>query len=154
MTNVKKLIFVVCFVVLALIVPAIILLLFFDASANFSVFVVVFGIIIFSCFGYILATVKSMELKLVAALDEIKKQNAAIAYKISGSKIEFTDTVSAVPAPAPQVEKEKEEPAVDTSKVTLNPAEPLVFTANKKVIKTNPESTDEKKFDEGYDDFK
>ena len=141
---VKKLLFVLAFVLVTLVLPCILLLLFVDASNNFSVYVITYGVIIFAILGYIIASVRGMEKKLEETMEEIKMQNAAIAYKLTNADNETA------PPPAPQqpaAEEVKEEPAsaVDTSNIPLNPAEPLVITSEKKA---------EKVADDGFDDFK
>ena len=70
------------------------------------------------------------------ALEEIKMQNAAIAYKISNTDTEL-DAVKTVAEPEVKAES--------TSNVPLNPAEPLVAPEVKKV---------EKVLDDNFDDFK
>ena len=139
----KKIVFVVGFILATLVLPAFVLLLFVDASQNFSIYVVAFGVIIFAILGYIVSCVRDMEKKLESTMDEIKMQNAAIAYKLSSNMSEFN-----VPAPQPeqpQVEEPAQEPAVDTTSIPLNPAEPLVMPTVKKAVKVS---------DDGFDDFK
>lgn len=130
--DVRKIIFVVLFVLLTLILPMIILLIFFDATTQFSAYVVVYGLIIFGVLGYVVSCVKNMEGELNKALEEIKMQNAAIAHKISGGE---TANLTA------NIEK-----VVSAAKVSLNPEEPLVV---RKSVKEEL-----KKSDDGFDDFK
>lgn len=152
----KKLIFVVVFVLVTLVLPCILLLLFVDAANGFSVYVITYGAIIFAILGYVIASVRSMEKKLEDTMEEIKMQNAAIAYKLTNVDNEMA------PPPAPQqplvpevteVKEIKEEPApvVDTSNIPLNPAEPLVMPTEKKAEKVEKV---EKVADDGFDDFK
>ena len=124
----KKVLSVAAFVAVALIIPTIILLIFFDAATQFSVYAIVYAIIIFAVFGYIVISVKHMQDELYEALEEIKKQNAAIAHKISGGQ-----PVN----PTAEVDN-----AFSYAKVPLNPEEPLVIT---KTVKPT---------DDGFDDFK
>ncbi len=128
----KKALSVLAFIVVALIIPTIIMLIFFDASSQFSVFAFVYAIIIFGVFGYVVVSVKHMQDELSEALEEIKKQNAAIAHKISGGQP--VDLVADV------------ENAVNYAKVTLNPEEPLVVS--------KPAKNETKPADDGFDDFK
>lgn len=128
----KKALSVAVFVAVALIVPTIILLIFFDASTQFSVYAIVYAIIIFGVFGYVVVSVKQMQNELSDALEEIKKQNAAIAHKLSGGQP--VDLVADV------------ENAVSYAKVNLNPEEPLVISKSAK--------SEEKTADDGFDDFK
>lgn len=130
--DVKKIIFVVIFILLTLILPMIVLLIFFDATTQFSAYVVVYGLIIFGILGYVVSCVKSMENNLNQALEEIKMQNAAIAHKISGGEtVNLTANIEKV---------------VSDAKVSLNPEEPLVLK--------KPVSEELKKSDDGFDDFK
>ncbi|MGN0525958.1 MAG: hypothetical protein ACI4IF_00810 [Acutalibacteraceae bacterium] len=131
---IKKVIFIVVFVVAALVLPAFIMLHFIDASSYFSVYVVVYGVILFSILGYIIITVRNMENKLKDALEEIKMQNAAIAFKLTGNNAQV-DEVSETKV------TESTPPVVDTSTIPLNPPDPLVMPENKK------------KSDENFDDF-
>lgn len=131
----KKIVFVIAFVLVALVLPAILLLTFVDTTSSFSTYLIVFGIILFSIFGYVVASVRSMEKKLEDALEEIKMQNAAIAYKISNSDIDVEQVKQVV---KPEVKKE-------SINIPLNPAEPLIMPAVKQ---------SEKIVDDGFDDFK
>lgn len=138
----KKLIFVIAFVLLTLVLPCVLLLLFVDSANGFSVYVITYGVIIFAVLGYVVASVRNMEKKLEETMEEIKMQNAAIAYKLTNVDNEIAST----PAPQqPIVQEIKEEPVVDTSNVPLNPAEPLVMPTEKKTRKVA---------DDGFDDFK
>ncbi len=141
----KKLVFVIGFVLATLILPAVVLLLLVDASQNFAVYVISFGVIIFGILGYIVSCVRNVEKKIETTMDEIKMQNAAIAYKISNNMNELN--VSAPqPAQAPvQVTEPTQTPAVDSTSVPLNPADPLVIPKIKKTVKVS---------DDGFDDFK
>ncbi|MBE6800817.1 MAG: hypothetical protein E7529_06395 [Ruminococcaceae bacterium] len=132
----KKALSVVAFIVIALIIPTIVLLIFFDASSQFSVYAFVYALIIFGVFGYVVVSVKQMQNELSDALEEIKKQNAAIAHKLSGGQP--VDLVADV------------ENAVNYAKVTLNPEEPLVISKPAKT-EVKPEA---KPTDDGFDDFK
>ena len=138
----KKIIFVIAFVLLTLVLPCILLLLFVDSSKSFSIYVITYGVIIFAVLGYIIASVRNMEKKLEETMEEIKMQNAAIAYKLTN----VDNELSLTPAPQqPIVQEVKEEPVVDTKNIPLNPAEPLVVPTEKKT---------EKVTDDGFDDFK
>lgn len=138
----KKLIFVIAFVLLTLVLPCVLLLLFVDSAKGFSVYVITYGVIIFAVLGYVVASVRNMEKKLEETMEEIKMQNAAIAYKLTN----VDNELSVAPAPQqPIVQEVKEEPVVDTRNIPLNPAEPLVMPIEKKA---------EKVADDGFDDFK
>lgn len=134
----KRIIFVIAFILLTLIAPAVILLLFVDASQSFSVYVIAFGVIIFAILGYIVSCIRDMQKKIDSTMDEIKMQNAAIAYKISNNSEAFSE-------PAPVAPVETATAAVDTSSIPLNPAEPLDMPSVRKAVKAT---------DDGFDDFK
>ncbi len=139
----KKIIFVVGFILATLILPALVLLLFVDASQNFAVYVIAFGVIIFGILGYIVSCVREMEKKIETTMEEIKMQNAAIAYKLSNNMDELN--VAATQPVAPQVAEPVQAPAADSANIPLNPAEPLVMPTTKKTVKAS---------DDGFDDFK
>ncbi len=139
----KKILFVVGFILATLILPAFVLLLFVDASQNFAVYVIAFGVIIFGILGYIVSCVREMEKKIETTMEEIKMQNAAIAYKLSNNMDELN--VAATQPVAPQVAEPVQAPAADSANIPLNPAEPLVMPTTKKTVKAS---------DDGFDDFK
>lgn len=139
-TIAKKIIFVIAFVLVTLVLPAVLLLLFVDATTHLSTYFVVFAVIIFAVMGYVVISVREMNKNLDSALNEIKMQNAAIAYKISNNGIETDNTVGTVQ----NVDEEKTEE--NSLNIPLNPESPLVVT--KKVQKQN------KITDDGFDDFK
>lgn len=139
-TIAKKIIFVIAFVLVTLVLPAVLLLLFVDATTHLSTYFVVFAVIIFAVLGYVVISVREMNKNLDSALNEIKMQNAAIAYKISNNGIETDNTVGTVQ----NVDEEKTEE--NSLNIPLNPESPLVVT--KKVQKQN------KITDDGFDDFK
>ena len=138
----KKIVFVIAFVLVALVVPTFLLLTFVDTTSNFSAYIIVFGVIIFAIFGYVIATVHSMEEKLEDALEDLKMQNAAIAYKISNTDV---DAEKVNPVIEPEI---KAEPAVN---VPLNPADPLVMPGEQK---NEPIKKIVKVVDDNFDDFK
>ncbi|MBE6795042.1 MAG: hypothetical protein E7533_00495 [Ruminococcaceae bacterium] len=142
MSMLKKIIFTVIFIIATLVVPAVLLLLFVDAGTTkgYDTFVIVFAVIIFGILGYIVASIRSMEVKFRDTMDEIKRQNAAIAYKITQTPTELDTAVAG--ADKTEVEPVK----VDTTKVNLNPEEPLAPK-----VKTK---TREKVVDDNFDDFK
>lgn len=147
MAIVKKLVFSLVFIICALIIPALILLLLVDAAQSFAVYVIVYGIIIFGTLGYIIASLLDMNKSLKASMDEIKKQNAAIAYKITKGAVDFSEMPAAAPEKAPEVAPEP----VSTANIPLNPAEPL-FPQTEPEKAENVEKT--KVIDDNFDDFK
>ena len=144
----KKIIFVIGFILATLVLPAVILLLFVDAAQGFSVYVITFGVIIFGVLGYIVSSVRDMEKKVETTMEEIKMQNAAIAYKLSNNMDELNVAVPQAAAPQvaePQVAEPVQQPAPASTNIPLNPSEPLVMPTVKKTVKVS---------DDGFDDFK
>ena len=139
----KKIIFVIGFILATLVLPAVSLLLFVDAAQGFSVYVITFGVIIFGVLGYIVSSVRDMEKKVETTMKEIKMQNAAIAYKLSSNMDELN--VAVPQAAAPQVAEPVQQPAPASTNIPLNPSEPLVMPTVKKTVKAS---------DDGFDDFK
>ena len=141
-TVLKKIIFVIVFILATLILPGVLLLMFVDATQGFSVFVIVYAIIIFGILGYIVFSVRNMENKLENTMEEIKMQNAAIAYRLTSSDNEADN----VPVQQTvKVEIESKDSAVDSTNIPLNPAEPLIIPTEKTQVKGT---------DDGFDDFK
>ena len=142
----KKVLFVIGFVLVTLVLPAVLLLMFVDATEGFSFYVITYGVILFAIFGYVIISVRNMEKKIDETMEEIKMQNAAIAYKLSNSSLAAVEEPQSYYTPV--VNKEipvAAEVPVDTSNIPLNPAEPLEMTKVKKVVKVS---------DDGFDDFK
>lgn len=137
----KRLLFIVAFVLFTLFLPGIILLMFFDASTSFSVYVIVYGVIIFGILGYIVSSIRNVEKKIDETMNEIKMQNAAIAYKLTNAD----NLVVPAAVQQPQVEPVVKENVINTNNIPLNPAEPLVMPTDKPAKKT---------VDDGFDDFK
>ncbi len=133
----KKIIFVIAFILVALVLPMVVMLFFVDTESRFSTYIFVYALIIFSVLGYIIASVRSMEKALESALEEIKMQNAAIAYKISNTELE-----------EPKRKEENKVEEKNTFNIPLNPAEPLIVAEPKA-------APDPKKvIDDNFDDFK
>ncbi len=139
----KKILLTIAFVVATLIVPAVLLLLFVDALTSFAAYVVTFGIILFAILGFIVISLVDIQSTLKSTVEELKMQNAAIAYKLTSSvdASSISDDAATENADAPQQ-------TTDTTKVNLNPADPLVMPVVKK-----KEPVVEKKTDDGFDDF-
>ena len=138
----KRIIFTAVFVVVALIIPLLLLIAFVDSTAHFSVYVLVFGIIIFASFGFILANIISVRKNVEEAMEELKIQNAAIAFKLTSV---FKDNPEALDELMKQVNSTAPESAPaaqeDSSKVSLNPADPLVMPSS--TAKPEPEKKPE-----------
>ncbi len=153
----KKILLIIAFVVATLVLPAVILLLFVDALYSFATYVVVFGLILFVILGFLVVNVFDIQLTLKKTVEELKMQNAAIAYKLSNQPTEqqvsfavndvneFKETVAVKPEEPVQHNVE----ASTIGKVNLNPAEPLVMP------QAIPKAAEvvEKKTDDGFDDF-
>ena len=146
----KKILLTVAFVVATLFVPIVLLLLFFDAMTSFSAYVITFGIIIFAILGFIVISLIDIQITLKKTVDDLKIQNAAIAYKLTGfgGASAISDDAATENADAPQQ-------TTDTTKVNLNPADPLVMPVVKKKepVVEKKEPVVEKKTDDGFDDF-
>ena len=136
MSKLKKILLVAAFVVVTLFVPAVALLLMFDAADHFGTFVLVFVGILFAILGYLVVSMMSLSKELKDAVEEMKKQNAAIAYKLLGYSESTSDNAD---EKITEEKEPKDEPKIDTSSVNLNPAEPL--------------PTDIKKSSDDFDDF-
>lgn len=142
----KKILFIVLFIVLTAIAPAIILLFFVDALHQFSVYVIWFVIVIFGIWGYIIITMRGMSKELHDAVESMKMQNAAIAFKLTNDVYNpEKDKNDKKNKNKKDTEKVEAEEKIDIMKVNLNPEEPLVPTKAKSKTK---------KVDDNYDDFK
>ena len=138
--SLKKALFVIAFILLTLFLPAVVLLMFVDAAENFALYVIVYGVVIFGILGYIVASMRNMEKKLEETMEEIKMQNAAIAYRLTSTDVELVNTTVEMTEPV----KVEAEP-VNTANIPLNPADPLVMPEKKEPVKAA---------DDGFDDFK
>ncbi len=137
----KRFIFVIGFILVTLVLPAVVLLLFVDSSTNFGAYVITYGVIIFGILGYIVFSIRDVHKKIDTTMDEIKMQNAAIAYKLSNNGEEFSNA-SHQPV---QAQNTQPAPQAPVNNIPLNPAEPLISPAVKKAAKAP---------DDGFDDFK
>ena len=138
----KKILLTLAFTGATLVVPGIVLLLFVDALNYFAVYVVAFAIILFSILGFIVISLIDIQSTLNKTVDDLKMQNAAIAYKLSNSQTDITSDVAATS------ENDLNMNSSPTTKINLNPADPLVMPVVKKSAPVV-----EKKTDEGFDDF-
>ena len=138
MSNIKKLLFVVCFVLLTLVAPTVIMLFFINAAEAFYIYLIVYILILFAILGYVVSRLISIEKKMDSFFEDIRKQNAAIAYKILANG----DQGSQTPAESTKTEIPATDASVDTTRIKLNPDDPLIPSPKKKTV------------DEGFDDFK
>lgn len=84
----------VAFALITFAIPFIVLLIFVDAD-YISIYVTAFGSILALALGFIVALILSVKKDLLAVVEEIKVQNAAIAFKLSK-----TDLNASAAAPA------------------------------------------------------
>lgn len=148
MNIIKRVIFAVAFSFAALVIPGMICLATIDANNDFPYFIIVYGFIMFTMLTYIVISVHSMTKEFQNAIEEMKIQNAAIAYKLTGGDFSEENNNEKTSEQESKKSKKNKKSSVnakaedkpDTEKVNLNPAEPLVFN--------------EKKTDDSFDDFK
>lgn len=118
----KKILFVAAFVLCTLVLPAIILLLFVDSTSGFAVYVITFAVILFAILGYIVMSIHTTSKEINKAVEDMKLQNAAIAYKLTGGLSE--KQIEETPV---EVQEEQKEVQEKPKKVNLNPDDPLDF---------------------------
>ncbi len=96
------------FVAITLVAPLLILLALVDAN-SFSVYIVVFGVMFFGSIGFLFAMLLKTKADIREMVDEIKVQNAAIAFKLTEMKKQGNNVQpSAEPKPMAKAEvKEK-----------------------------------------------
>lgn len=133
----KKFIGIVVFEVLVFI-PLLLVIWFSDELNAWNNFLIVFAVITVAIWGYIIIVVRDMAKSFGDAVESMKKQNAAIAYKLTGENKKSKKS-----------EEPEEKEKIDISKVNLNPEEPLDPNKNKGKNKAKT-----KKIDDNYDDFK
>ncbi|MBR2876845.1 MAG: hypothetical protein IKC01_06885 [Clostridia bacterium] len=73
------------FVLVTLVIPLVLLLAFVDAN-NLSVYIVVFGVMFFGSIGFLLAMLFKTKSDIKEQIEEIKVQNAAIAFRLAEMK--------------------------------------------------------------------
>ena len=73
------------FVAITLVAPLLLLLALVDAN-SFSVYIVVFGTMFFGSIGFLFAMLLKTKADIREMVDEIKVQNAAIAFKLTEMK--------------------------------------------------------------------
>lgn len=144
----KKILLTIAFVVVTLIVPAVLLLLFVDALTSFAAYVVTFGVILFAILGFIVINLIDVQTTLKKTVEELKMQNAAIAYKLSNNTDIVPVDVNTATNEKTEVSTASNDTPKDTSKINLNPADPLVMP-----IVKQQDPVVEKKTDDGFDDF-
>lgn len=168
MTLTKRILFTVIYVVVALFLPVLFLAIFVDSTEHTEVWFIVIGAVMFATMGLILANVVSQRKTIEKTMEDVQMQNAAIAYKLNAVFKDNPEALDAVMQKVkaaddedeidlmPSFEGEKKEPPVDTSRVTLNPADPLVFPEKKPEKKSEPAKEDtasDKKKNDVFNDF-
>ena len=105
MTKGKIALFVLIFVLVTMAIPLVLLLAFVDAN-NISVYIVVYGIMFFGSIGFMIAMLFKTKSEIQEQIEELKVQNAAIAFRLTEMKKQ-----GAAPQPAPATKPEdKEDP--------------------------------------------
>ena len=97
------------FVAITLVAPLLLLLALVDAN-SFSVYIVVFGTMFFGSIGFLFAMLLKTKADIREMVDEIKVQNAAIAFKLTEMKKQggLQQTTPVEPKPMAKTEvKEK-----------------------------------------------
>lgn len=89
MSKVKLALVVIAFVAITFAIPLVLLLAFVDAN-SISVYIVVFGVMFFGSLGFLLAMILKTKADIKDQIEEIKVQNAAIAYKLTEMKKQGT----------------------------------------------------------------
>jgi cytoskeletal protein RodZ len=145
MSLLKKIITTLILTAAIILIPAGILVSTVNADNDFSLYILVYFFIIIALCGYIVVSVHSSSKEIRDALDEMKMQNAAIAYKLTNSNVNDEETEEVFKKKSSKKQKDKKETVekeekVDTSNVNLNPADPLMIDG--KVVSDN------------FDDFK
>ena len=147
MSLLKKIISTLILTAAIILIPAIILVstVNLQNENNFALAILVYFFIIIALCSYIVISVHSISNEIRDALDEMKMQNAAIAYKLTNSNVNDEETEEVFKKKSNKKQKDKKETVekeekVDTSNVNLNPADPLMIDG--KVVSDN------------FDDFK
>lgn len=146
--TIKKIIGIIVFLAIVF-VPLFLILLFVDELHAFNATVIYIGVVIFTIWGYMIISMRNMTREVHDAVESMKMQNAAIAYKLTmAEKISEFETKSDKDkkGKGKNDKSDKDEDKVDIMKINLNPEEPL-FPTKKKGNKS-------KKIDDNYDDFK
>ncbi len=73
------------FVLITLVVPLVLLLALVDVN-NLSVYIVVFGLMFFGSIGFLVAMLLKTKSDIQEQIEEMKVQNAAIAFRLSEMK--------------------------------------------------------------------
>ena len=107
MTKGKIALFVLIFVLVTMVAPLILLLAFVDVN-NISVYVVVYGIMFFGSIGFMIAMLFKTKNEIQEQIEELKVQNAAIAFRLTEMKKQG-GIVQVSPDAKPEVKEEPKE---------------------------------------------
>lgn len=99
---------VLVFVLITLVVPLVLLLALVPAT-SFSIYLVVFGIMFFGSIGFMVAMLFKVKSEIDEKIEELKVQNAAIAYRLSEMKKQGMGQSAAESATEKEPKKEKKE---------------------------------------------
>lgn len=103
----------ILFAIATFVVPLLLLLALFSANDYaMSLYISVFGVMFFGSIGFLVAMVLSVKKDLTDKIEELKVQNAAIAFSLSEIKKQIKAQGANTPAPVAQ------EPKAEAKKAT------------------------------------
>lgn len=143
MKNILKKIVAIIVIEAIVFVPLLMVIWFSNELDAFMNLFIVFAIITVAIWGYIIVVVRDMSKSFNDAVESMKKQNAAIAYRLT-KEIDASDMKK-----SDKDKKSEDEEKIDVMKVNLNPADPLIPSKNK-----GKKNNKNKKIDDNYDDFR
>ena len=107
MTKPKIALFVLIFILVTMAVPLVLLLAFVDSN-NISVYIVVYGIMFFGSIGFMIAMLFKTKREIQEQIEELKVQNAAIAFRLTEMKKQG-GIAQTTPAAKPEVKEDVKE---------------------------------------------
>lgn len=143
MKNILKKIVAIIVIEVIVFVPLLMVIWFSNEIDAFMNFIIVFAIITVAIWGYIVVVVRDMSKSFNDAVESMKKQNAAIAYRLT-KELDASDMKK-----SDKDKKSEDEEKNDVMKVNLNPADPLIPPKSK-----GKKNNKNKKIDDNYDDFR
>jgi uncharacterized YccA/Bax inhibitor family protein len=109
MSKVKIALITVAFALLTFVIPIVLLLALINVNA-YSVYYIVIGVAVFASFGFLFAMLLKVKSDISEQIEELKVQNAAIAYRLSEIKKQASKAQPAAEDSQEQkAEKEKKE---------------------------------------------
>lgn len=109
MSKVKIALITVAFALLTFVIPMVLMLALINVNA-YSVYYIVIGVAVFASFGFLFAMLLKMKSDISEQIEELKVQNAAIAYRLSEIKKQASKAQPAAEDSQEQkAEKEKKE---------------------------------------------